>query len=409
MKTNKRRLFASIAALSLSLGFFAFGKQKNDTLIETKADNITGSTTIYFRPSNNWMNDGAKFSAYFKGDGEQFKWLEKVDNSFNLYKVTGIPGKNFNIVIFVRHDGSASTPLWSNKWNQTSDLYGYTSAGKLYQHPEGVWDWANDDHWQSYNDYVTRTPTTEGINSSKMRIWLNRVNHYAGDSYEYLLRVGTTRYAPTGYEKALHWNNNEGGLFFPYYDVNINDFVGKQVGLTVRNSYNGNLEVDIPAQTFVEGDNSKVIEPVYNNGWSYKKDVLRGRIHNTFVAKVLEGYLTCSASVSNGYGAFSILDQNIIKRSGVDEMNIENNLDQATLVDFANVSNYPSGNRTVTIDAWTKYQALQMYYENAQSSKMSLQLVNRTTDSVLTISLVIAILGISALAFYIVYRKKIHV
>lgn len=410
-KIIKKGFLASFAAMFIAVGAFGFVKTKDAKLVETRAENITESTTLYLHPGNNWRDGGPKYAAYFFGDGEEWKWMDPVENQMHIYSVTGTAGKNYTNVIFTRQDPVATTPNWDNKWDQTTDLT-YTSPKNLYVVPDDAWNNSGNEHWQAYNptDWapeVVKTPTTEGITSSKMRIWINRGAHYAAGGFSYLLHVGDTYYDATGYEKAIVWG--DGALYFPFYDVEIAEIVGKQVGLTILNDGTGKVEVEIPAQTFNEGDNNKIIHPIKSDAgiWSYKSDYQEGRLFNSFAAKVLEGYLTCSASVSNGYGAFPTLDANIIVRpGGVDEWNLEGDLGDINIQDYAALTDYETGNRTVEIDAYTKYVALQQQYNNSLSGAMQTRVV-ATNNSLLIATIVIAVLGISLIA-YVSYRKKLH-
>ena len=78
------------------------------------------NTVIYLSTESfgDWNKDGARFAAYFFGNGE--KWVSMTKVSTNFYKVTVPSG--YTSVIFCRMNGSNSTNNWTNKWNQTPDL-----------------------------------------------------------------------------------------------------------------------------------------------------------------------------------------------------------------------------------------------------------------------------------------------
>ena len=69
---------------------------------------------IYLNPGP-WDVDGAKFSVYSIKTESFSNFLSAEDS----YKATV---EDDTKVIFVRHDPSATTPSWDNKWNQTNDL-----------------------------------------------------------------------------------------------------------------------------------------------------------------------------------------------------------------------------------------------------------------------------------------------
>ena len=91
---------------------------------------------LYLMPNSNWTMDGARFAAYFFGNGE--KWVSGVKLSNGMYEFA-VPSGYPN-VIFCRMNGSAAANNWSNKWNQTGDLKVPTNGNNLYTVPSGSWD-----------------------------------------------------------------------------------------------------------------------------------------------------------------------------------------------------------------------------------------------------------------------------
>ena len=77
------------------------------------------ATTIYVQPNSNWLTDGARFAAYFFGNGET--WLDCTDaDGDGIYEVAVPAG--YPSVIFCRMNPATTENNWDNKWNQTSDL-----------------------------------------------------------------------------------------------------------------------------------------------------------------------------------------------------------------------------------------------------------------------------------------------
>ncbi|MEF2920220.1 MAG: fibro-slime domain-containing protein [Acutalibacteraceae bacterium] len=80
------------------------------------------SNLIYFKPSNEWKNDNARFAAYFFNGSVAETWISLTyDSSIGYYKGT-IPTGGYRSVIFVRMNPSSTANNWTNKWNQTADL-----------------------------------------------------------------------------------------------------------------------------------------------------------------------------------------------------------------------------------------------------------------------------------------------
>ncbi|MBQ3215459.1 MAG: hypothetical protein IJB11_04995, partial [Oscillospiraceae bacterium] len=108
MRTNaiSKRILSVMLALVLVLGMIPVFASAADT------------TTIYVQPNSNWLNDGARFAAYFFGNGET--WVDCVDAGDGLYSVEVPAG--YPSVIFCRMNPGTTANSWSNKWNQTKDL-----------------------------------------------------------------------------------------------------------------------------------------------------------------------------------------------------------------------------------------------------------------------------------------------
>ncbi len=108
---------------------------------------------IYFKPNANWRDAGARFTAYFFGNGELWIPMTDKDND-KVWEVT-VP-EGFVDVIFVRMDPNNPTNGWGAKWNQTKDLKVPTDGTNCYTLAEGSWDKGNGT-WGNY------TPPEEPI------------------------------------------------------------------------------------------------------------------------------------------------------------------------------------------------------------------------------------------------------
>ena len=108
--------------------------------ISASAANITSGTKLYLKPNANWKVDGARFAAYFFGDGEAWASMTTAAGETDIYEVI-VPGsaKNFSNVIFCRMNPGNQTNGWSNKWNQTGDLT-YDGTNNLFTITDGSWD-----------------------------------------------------------------------------------------------------------------------------------------------------------------------------------------------------------------------------------------------------------------------------
>ena len=93
--------------------------------------NAWGKTSFYLNATSAWDKDGAKFSINYTVDGIDRKFsgfMSKISGDF--YTVT-VDEDNIKTIIAVRHNSSATTPTWGNKWNQTSNIDISTSKHNL--------------------------------------------------------------------------------------------------------------------------------------------------------------------------------------------------------------------------------------------------------------------------------------
>lgn len=391
MKTKKfrNRLLFVLAAFALSFG--AALSLKIKTPVVTKAVPVN-STKLYLKTNANWRVDGARFAAYFFTDGGANTWvdMEKEPDTDDIYFVIS-PAQNYDKIIFARMNPQQLANNWGNKWNQTGDLV-YDGLRNLSIIPEGSWDGS------TAMGVFGETPA-EGITNDKVRLWLNRNSHYE-DGYSYIIKLNNEYFAPTGHENALYFGVDS-SRWFAYYDLPLSKLTGKTLTFIVING-NNETQYVFPNISFASGDNSKVWNVNFNAGnGTITKGAITDRIHNTFFAKVLEGYLTCSPSVDNGYGAFSALDANFLPRDG-SNWNMEGDLGGITINDYLSESDYTTGNRTATVDAYVKYVALQ----TAAGAGSSRQLTHENSVDSTTTVLVLGSMFTVATAGYVFFRKK---
>jgi len=363
---------------------------------------IPASTDLYIRPSGTFMDGADRVSGYFFNSDGKNAWVDGTAETGGLYKVvspTLTDGVLPNKVIFVSMKSGTSGNSWDNKQNQTSDLIPDLTK-PVFDHASGT--------WQGVPTVVTPIATTAGISSTRFRIWLDRNNHFPGDPYQYLLKVGTDRYSVTGYEKALDFGLD--GIYFPYWDIEIATVKGKEVGFTVVNAAN-EVQVEVPASTFVEKDNSKLWKiNLSGETWSYEKTVVSEKVYNTFVRKVLEGYLSCSPSVDNGYGAFNLMDNTFIPKvdaGGTTIWNMSGTLGGQTIDDYASVEAYETGERTVEVDAYVKYQMLAAnYLANSGGGGASFSLINSSNNTPLILMFIFSLLGVGFISYLRLKKYK---
>ena len=103
---------------------------------------------LYVKPNKNWNIDGARFAAYFFGNGET--WIDCTDaDGDGVYEVAAPAG--YPSVIFCRMNPNAAANNWNNKWNQTKDLTvpAADDTKVCYVVAENTWDSGNGE-WVEY-------------------------------------------------------------------------------------------------------------------------------------------------------------------------------------------------------------------------------------------------------------------
>ena len=140
--------------------------------ISASAATITSGTKLYLKPNENWKVDGARFAAYFYGNGEDWASMTIVEGETDIYELT-VPGsgKNFSNVIFCRMNPDNQTNNWNNKWNQTADLT-YDGTNNLFTVKEGTWD-SGGGTWTKYKVVYAEVPTfseSEGFFADELQL-----------------------------------------------------------------------------------------------------------------------------------------------------------------------------------------------------------------------------------------------
>ena len=174
-------------------------------------------TVLYLAPNANWNIDGARFAAYFFGNGETWVDMTLVEGETNIYAVTVPAG--FENIIFCRMNPGAAANNWNNKWNQTADLKVPTDGTNLYTVTENTWDNGGGE-WSVYapsavepvEPTVLATPVVEAtVEGNVVTLTWEAVENAA----QYGITVGTempvfvedTTYAFTGeYETEYTFN-----------------------------------------------------------------------------------------------------------------------------------------------------------------------------------------------------------
>ena len=205
-------------------------------------------TKLYLKANSNWKADGARFAAYFFGNGEKWVSMTAVAGQTDLYEVTIPTDKSYPSVIFCRMNPNAATNEWGNRWNQTADLTIPTDGTNRADLPTNVNDGAkvtwhtewDDSRWKEFTVPTYSIDKTVGTGGTvtvfkESGITLNEqvtVTITASDGYTYKsgtitigtnaatdLAAGTSTHTICGNtEISVEWNANKYSVKFDAND-----------------------------------------------------------------------------------------------------------------------------------------------------------------------------------------------
>ena len=411
-----RKISKFLVLSAILAGIFGATFQKSKNVVKTEAAIISKDVKLYLEPGV-WTTDDKGtpwFAAYFFGDGEAWFEMSNVDDR---YMVQMDLEKNFTKVIFIRMKNDTTIEdHWDAKWNQTEDLV-YNGTDNVFQitgwggeKSTGTWktvEGLGNDPEPPLPPLPAFTPTVEGIDNSKVRIWLDRSGHY-DSGYQFTMKIGETYYQPTGYVLATHAVPKNSGRWFAYYDMPITAFNGGPNIELVIFLVDEKEVLVIPAGVYTVGDNSKLWKVNYDEDdkvWSVSKGATIDKVIPEFIGKVLEGYLTCSSSAENGYNAFPLIEANFING-----WNISGTIGGHEITDYAGTGTAGYGSlrgEGAKVDAFVKYKALESMYNNGQIDGADFGTKINESRNTTGVALLVLTLGIALFGgFYFLYKKK---
>lgn len=110
-------------------------------------------TTIYLKPSENWLEGGARFAVYYFTDSES-GWVDMTAAGDGFYSAAVPLGST---VILCRMNPNDLENNWNNKWNQTANLSLQSDGKNCFYQPAFLWDGAGNEHWGT----LTQAPDVE--------------------------------------------------------------------------------------------------------------------------------------------------------------------------------------------------------------------------------------------------------
>lgn len=245
--------------------------------------------------------------------------------------------------------------------------------------------WEDDDAYQ----VLRLAPTTEDLTDNVVaNITYVEIESYTADTY-YAAGGGFTEYTTNG---------------VVFYDIPLATITGKYFDLA-RLSPTDPTKATVWNKTGVEEFSTTMLNKIWRI-WGDGNGVYRPEgmdaesrnVSNGVINSLLYGYMTCSDSANNGYGAFDSLDTNF-------NLTGRTFSETDTVLDFINQSDYSMGRGDgVTVLTSDKIAMMQtMYNLSLSPARITTVDFKKNTKLVFLISLI----GMSALAgFYFLKSKK---
>lgn len=172
MKEKIKRISSSTWALILALMMVvsSFSVLAATTNVNKTGASLNSGETIYLKPSENWLQNDAKFGLYVWNNGQTAQWVVMNDDDNDGYYSVSVPsGGPYANVIFLRLNATTSEPSgtgWPSSyiWNQTADLV--REDGKnCYTVKENTWD-KGGGTWSTYSASKDPVATSVSLSSN---------------------------------------------------------------------------------------------------------------------------------------------------------------------------------------------------------------------------------------------------
>lgn len=259
--------------------------------------------------------------------------------------------------------------------------------------------------------------TTQPYTSDMLRLWVN-TGSYGGWGKHILLNVwgdeGAYKSLPTTYATM----GVEGSTFsMPYFDVPKTAITGKHVQFQQITSQ-GIFDVEFnhnelgKDNTYAAGDNAQIYFLWSDDTGSTKfsQGSFDGSLSATYIKPVLEGYFACLNDADNGYANWNRVKQTWISytdEEGAEHWIVTGELGSVELSDFATEADYATGNRTATVNAWTKVEQMDALWEkaNAQSPLFGVSFGNMDNGIIIAVVTLLSVVSVSAIVFISMKRR----
>lgn len=392
-------------------------------------DHQTSDFNIYQYPvgTKNLCNAASSTAVgtWYKTNGniQSFTFYKYVNNTETLMSDHGdngsyylFNGENFGLSGVALPTSSETGFNLPTSWNEGS--FNGTERATSYQY---------NNVQTNYKLYATYKPNGGSvIGKGLVRVWIGYDSGNPMYKDGRLIKVQIVN--SSGTEVAFYggrtgtWNNTqEGGRRYDYFDISETYYTdsGSTYRMKVQRYTSSDSYEGVTSEVYLKNSEAGKVYFI----WSDWLNVVAANIANDnkvdagMAAVALAGIHTCSTTKCNGYQSFDNIKYTFINKSD-GSFNIQGNLSDFEIYDFEKGDTSYSGNRTFSIDAYTKYLWVQ-YMANNKSGPMPspasavsrLTLMtdndeNNTSVILIIVASSISILSITALAVLMVKKKK---
>ena len=163
---NKMKRFLSLAlVLVMVIALFPA------SVLAVETASVDAGNVLYLKPDSAWKSDGARFAAYFFGNGNKWVSMTNVDNNYYCVEVPA----GYSNVIFVRMNPNNANNSWNNTWGaQTQDLSVSDAKGNCFVITD-PWNSSNTGYWTPVTARTLYVKNT-GWTKANAYMWSNSAN-----------------------------------------------------------------------------------------------------------------------------------------------------------------------------------------------------------------------------------------
>jgi hypothetical protein len=378
-------------------------------------------TNIANNDTDNPIDAEAQTNFYLVGEKMNGWNLTNRDYPLNLvsgttYRWTGVLALNEEFKINT-NDTWSGVKGWSNHADsgcRNDGTFAYGDGGNI----RVAESYKFEINYNSSDSQITSNvfhvqASTNGINANRMRIWLDR-GVYEADDALVCIQYGATINNQSDIISPSGWEVRSDDYWYAYFDIPILS-AGQQFRVVRLSDKKGKVWTWSSTFSWVAGANSKVF--YVGNDWSTLTNGIISDDVTTnaewFLPKVLEGYLTCSSSSVNGYGAFNQMKLTFFTKADGTTSKITPGitLGSRTCWDYSGVgtSGYSSDKGTgVQVNALVKYNKMATLSSVAPGSISSPPLIGGVNLNVsLPTLLLISAISLSSIVVFIFIRKRL--